>query len=70
MTLFNEKLYISFLSSSPKDKIFKHTQISLALLCLGRQNNRLMLLLESIFNFFIAVTVELYHKGEQYKLEQ
>ena len=64
------KEYTYFLRSSSKERMLRHTNISLALLYFGMPNSFLKLLLYAILKVFNAVLEQSYHNMEQYKLEQ
>ena len=55
------KEYIYFLRSSSKEKMLRHTNISLAQLYLGMPNSFLKLLLYAILNVFNIVLEQSYH---------
>ena len=64
------KLKTNFRKNSLKDGMFKLTNISEALLYLGKFSNLLRPLLWAIFNFFIDVMVLSNHIDEQYIVAQ
>ena len=65
------KLNTNLRKSSPKDGMFRFTNISGALFYLGKLGNlKLSPLLKAIFSFFIAVTVLSNHTEGQYIVAQ
>ena len=64
------KTKTDFRNGPPKDRMFKFTNISEALLYFGKFKNLLRPLLLAIFRFFIDVTVLSNHIEEQYIMAQ
>ena len=64
------KEYKYFLSSSLKEGMLRHTNISVPLLYFGMTNSFRKLLLYDILKFFNAVFEQSCHNIEQYILEQ